>query len=1144
MKKIIIAVILIICVCSMVNAGGYYTHPDGKRGWYMHGLNEENDGTIDMRDMYGVRFIVDSKNNSPVTVTTTMYKIVTTGRHNLPDSTSAAVNISGPFPKEVTIPLSAFDYNRGQEYFLKFIKTITVEASDGAEVRNIHPVSGNTCRISIPIKGKPLDRNGKTSYTMTVTNTSSATRDFGISVHRDGWETMTVTPSVHSLSLLPGQSEDVAIDVTTTRSIAPGQHEYHKIIVYPADGNGETMTATLVTVQPITEPFLIHTPVEWNEIKSNTQKYDWAADGLAKIIKTAQEYKVPEVRIRPSDNKSEGIVRAYIEGPLVSTAIAYYLTGEQEYGVKVAETLRLVSDPKNGYPVTNHLTLQGIPQEGGTMEGMLHAYDLIRNDSLLTAAEKSNVENMFRLFCNNFSATMGDGGISNWTVFNYGPAAQCALLLGDIDMFNRFAYGPCGLIDNLRYGTLDDGWWYEMSLSYNLGCASCYTMVAKSASLFGIDWVNAGFPSSASPNVGLRPFEYENFQGMSFGKFGPVTHPDISIKRMWDGIVAYPDYRGVMFGMGDGHEQLVAGNQFEMAYYVFRDPAYTTIIKKAKERNLIWAVAELPQDVPDMSAVSATSPNSGITVLRSRSKDPSKRIQAVIKFGTHGSYHGHFDQLSLLSLMRYGRSFYNPETSWWGYGSYMYKWWVQPSMSHNMVVVDGMQKEPTECHQSIFYTGNMIQVSDISTISRWSNPPYMGGYERVADVRHHINPYVPIPDGHPQPAEIGKYSDPVYQRRMTIVTDDYVILADYLEADSIHTFDNLLQLRGATLDDNVVLTGHDAQFDTSPLSSGQFITSVDNYKYNPGTVIKSVHRFAAIGDDGKNIVNGNWETGGQNRLYNNPGSLRMDVYPLLPSSGTMRVGDYAECWNNEHLIAFSLENDNVECARDTINSWLLGSSIINVKLDKPRKLRINVACKRPSLGRDAAMLVNGNIVTTDGKCVKLSKLPAKYVNVKMLPAPNADYSGGPVKIAGQQYVDAIGLEPADYTQPSFVEFDLSGINVIGMYGTIGCDYFTGNEEQLRKTVALRQDGTQAKYITLIEPYESKSLLKTAEADENGNVTVTLSDGRIQKLKIEDFFNRSLTPKVTIKEFKGSKLLRHESTVSPNKADNNKANDNK
>jgi hypothetical protein len=99
----------------MVNAGGYYTHPDGKRGWYMHGLNEENDGTIDMRDMYGVRFIVDSKNNSPVTVTTTMYKVVTTGRHNLPDSTSAAVNISGPFPKEVTIPLSAFDYNRGQE---------------------------------------------------------------------------------------------------------------------------------------------------------------------------------------------------------------------------------------------------------------------------------------------------------------------------------------------------------------------------------------------------------------------------------------------------------------------------------------------------------------------------------------------------------------------------------------------------------------------------------------------------------------------------------------------------------------------------------------------------------------------------------------------------------------------------------------------------------------------------------------------------------------------------------------------------------------------------------------------------------------------------------------------------------------------
>lgn len=1134
MRNLLVSVLWILSISSTAVAAKFtYTHPDGERGWYMRGLTAENDGTLDMRAMYGVRFIVDSKNKAPVCVSATLEKIPTAGRHDLPDSTSASITVSGPFPKEVTMPLSAFDYYRGQEYFLKFIKSITIEAPDNVVIKDIHAVAGNTCRLDIPISGKPLDKNGNASYSVTVTNTSSTSRDFGISVNRDGWETMTVTPSERSLSLLPGQSREISIMVTATSPLLPGQHEYHKISVYPSDSDGAAETATLVTVQPVSEPFLIHTPAEWAEIKSNIQNYDWAARGLEKILKTARDYKVPDVGLRPDDKKSGGIVRAYIEEPLVATAIARLLTGEQEFGEKVAQTLRLVSDPEKGYPATNHLTFQDIPQEGGTMEGLLHAYDLIRNDSLLTHAEKINVENMFRLFCENISATLAGGGISNWSVFNLGPAAQCALLLGDLDMFNRLAYGPCGLIDHLRYGTLDDGWWYEMSLSYNLGCASCYTLVARAAAIFGIDWVYAGFPSAPSPNVGLRPFEYENFQGMAFGKFGPVTHPDVSIKRMWDGIAAYPDYRGVMFGMGDGHEHLVAGDKFEMAYYVFRDPAYAAIIKRAPERNLLWAVAELPEDTPDLSSRSATSPNSGISVLRSQSTDPPNRIQAAVKFGTHGAYHGHFDQLSLLSLMRYGRSFYNPETSWWGYGSYMYKWWVQPSLSHNMVVVDGLQKEPTQCRQNLFHAGEIMQVCDVSTTARWNNPPYMGGYNRVEDVKHHRIPFVPIADNHPVPAEIGEYSDPVFQRRLTVVTDDYVVCADYLEADTTHTYYNLLHLRGAIPTGNATLLSHDAQFDTSPLSSGQFITCVDNYNYRPGTVIKSVHRYAPIGDDGKNMASDFMETGGQNRFYNTPGELRMDAYPLWPATGTLRVGDYAECRSNDHLIAYSVVCDGDVCAADSVNSWLLGCSTFNVKLDNPRTLRINVSTKRSGWGKNASMLVDGKVLTADGNLIKLSSLPTKYTNVKMLPAPDADYYGGPVKIAGERYSDALGLEPSDYTQEAYVEFDLSDIKATGISGKVGCDYFAGDEEQLRKTVALCQNGNRARFITLIEPYESKAMVRNAVADRDGTVTVTLADGRTQKLEIRDFFNRTSTPKISISEFKGCKLLRHESTSSEN-----------
>ncbi|MDE6402722.1 MAG: hypothetical protein K2K86_02810, partial [Muribaculaceae bacterium] len=248
-----------------------------------------------------------------------------------------------------------------------------------------------------------------------------------------------------------------------------------------------------------------------------------------------------------------------------------------------------------------------------------------------------------------------------------------------------------------------------------------------------------------------------------------------------------------------------------------------------------------------------------------------------------------------------------------------------------------------------------------------------------------------------------------------------------------------------------------------------------------------------------------------------------------PARGAMRVGDYAECWSNDHLIAYSIECDGQECTRDTVNSWLLGTSTFDVKLDKPKTLRINTGGKRSGWGKNAAMLVDCYLTTADGQRIDLSTLPAKYTNVNVLPTPTADYYGGPVKIAGRQYDDAIGLEPADFSQPAVVEFDLSGIQATGLSGTIGCDYFTGDEEQLRKTVAVRQRGTKAKFITLIEPYESKPMVKSAETDDEGNVTVKLTDGRIQKLKINGFFSRDTTPGISISEYKGKKLLRQEST---------------
>ena len=594
----------------------------------------------------------------------------------------------------------------------------------------------------------------------------------------------------------------------------------------------------------------------------------------------------------------------------------------------------------------------------------------------------------------------------------------------------------------------------------------------------------------------------------------------------------FPDYRGVMFGMGDGHEQLLSGNQFELAYYVFRDPRYASILKRSKKRSLIYGVPELPQDTPDLASLSGYSDNAGIAVLRSQTKNrpQSDQIQVALKYGTHGSYHGHFDRISLLSLMRYGRSFYNPETSWFGYGSYMYKWWVQPSVSHNMVVADGKMQEPSSCDQLLFYSGNMMQVHAMSTDTRWSNPPYMGGYDQIERIREGNAPYVPIVANHPEPGEIGHYSELIHQRRLTIVTDDYVILADYLKGKENHVFDNLLKLRGAQPGDNLKWVSHSPQWDNDPLSSGQFITNVNRYEYKQGGEIKSVHHFAPRGKDGMNLAINNWETGGQNRLYNEPGNLNIDAYMAWPRKAEISIGDYAEDWGVNKKMDYQVIADGELMNRGSIGTWILGKHYLNVPLENKKELAFIIKTDRRQGIKKTLMLADAYLITDKGHKIALSTLNAVTKNVATLPVNGKDYEKGPVKISGVSYKESIGVEPDNAEKEALLSYNLQGLNVVRLEGVIGGDYPVGNEEQLRKTVGVRLRGNEATYVTVLEPHEGKSLVRKVEVDNPSEIKVELVDGRVQNFELQGFYSIGKEVIVSMVERKDRMVIRSESTT--------------
>ena len=184
---------------------------------------------------------------------------------------------------------------------------------------------------------------------------------------------------------------------------------------------------------------------------------------------------------------------------------------------------------------------------------------------------------------------------------------------------------------------------------------------------------------------------------------------------MWDGLLPFIDYRGVIFGVNDSSEKNTAGNRtevsgqpFEIAYYAFRDPRYAALIKRGGGmRDLLYAVPDLPENTPEQFRDDAHADNVGVALLRSQKPDRPMReqIQAVLHYGTHGWAHGHYDRTALLSLMRYGRSFYNPEMIWYGYEPFMYKFYTQNSVSANMVVVDEKQQEATPGKLKAFSPG-------------------------------------------------------------------------------------------------------------------------------------------------------------------------------------------------------------------------------------------------------------------------------------------------------------------------------------------------------------------------------------------------------------------------------------------------------
>jgi hypothetical protein len=1141
------------CAATLTVPGhAAFARPDGPRGFIKHGFRMENDGASDWTDFYGVRFDVRLTDDHPIELAVALDAAIANGPDRL---VPAKVDVAGTGWHSVTLPWSAFAFPQAGTGFLRFGKGVQITADGPAEtigLRDVRVVRAATVALTADVRGKPADAGAAATYPLHLTNCTDRPQAVVVSPVLHGWETMTATVEPSSVQLPPGASADVTVRVAVGDRVPPGGHEPQ---VIQAVANGDAASAgvvSMVTTRSLPHPYIFHTVARWREVRDKVARYPWAGAAQDKLVATADRWEVPEVARAPNNDPNDtygpNLFQTPQENNVLAAGFSWQLTHDRKYAEKVATFLRRLSSPVDGYPTTLRACSQSQVQEGHFFQHMAMAYDMIADAGVLSDADRDQIETTFRLLMGTIERLAENGSINNWNLSEDCGAFYCALALQDLSRADRFFAGPSGIRDQLAKGTMDDGWWYECSISYNMWCASEFTQVGLAYQPFGFNFTSDWVPASYSPDVMLasilsggngvespQPWMKGKPFGMDPTLYGPTRRPYRTITDLWDSLLPFIDYRGVMFGVNDSTENKVAGNRsevggqpFEIAYYAFRDPRYAAIIQRGGgARDLLYGVPELPAHTPETFRDDAYADNVGLAMLRSQTvgRPIREQIQAVLHYGTHGWAHGHYDRTDLLSLMRYGRSFWNPENDWWGYEPFMYKFFVQTSVNHNMVVVDQKMQQATPGQRLLWHAGHAFQATAVQTTARWSNPPYGGMvYDYVpvktfAEKADREGKYVPIPATQPAYGTLTDFTEPVLQRRLMVVTDDYVLLADHLKGTQPHTFDDLLQLKGFLgLDggDKRFLR-HDAQWNPDPVGSAQFVTDCDWYAVNAPSVARFAERFGP----------GSGELPGRS-IGNDPGVLKLAVHTLWPPRQQVMVAAVPEDHDTGKRLAYAVRGDGKLLAQGQFGAWILGKGTVDVPLAGVQHLDLETRAegsKRPTLFWAAA-----RVVTKDGKQVPLNTLPVTYDNVLPTPATDRDYAGGPVKIAGEPYVDVLPAEPDDAAKPGVVRVDLSGLDAVRLTCVVGSDYPVGDESPRRKVYAVRSQGTDATFVTLIEPYEDQPMVKSASAVAPGTVRVQLADGRVQTIDIGHLDGDGTDLAVTLTETEANTVLRTESTA--------------
>lgn len=1120
--------------------------------WLRTGFVSNNECSVDLRDWYGLELEAELPLAEPLELTVEIGLLCDKGP--LPEGLEYAhyrcllVRPESGINK-VVIPFDQFDDVKalsGKWKFVRYVRllaawkeeSIKPAAESGISIRQLKLSRSRGIHVHAPVLSRSADAGQVADYKLELINCTGDVQALTLIQERYGWETMEVSIKPEVCLLEPGASCEVSVQVKVSGRVVPGGHEVQKLAITPGGRGDLAERLELITLRVLPHPYIKLVEPEWEEVQTKVQEHAWASELLGMYVQRAEQWVLPPV------GTGSYLYESHHAHEAENAVIAWKLTGRKDLAGKLVTFLHGVVDPANGYPKTRKACHQELVHEGEFFKHVAVVYDLLFDSGLLSAEDHRHVERTFRLFMELIDWALCVGGISNWTLAELIGALYCSQALQDMERMNRFLYGVGGYTEHLSKGTLDDGWWYECSVGYNLMAAGLFSEITQSCRPWGINLAEVWVPAQYHDQV--TPGDKPDIDGLNLDIWGPSRFNYRSTTQLWNSLLPFADYRSVLFGINDSAETKLPGisprgymdARYDLAYYLFRKPEYADILLNCElaDRDLLYAVPGLQPSASKPYLRSAHTDNSGIAILRSQAegREAREQIQAVVKYGSHGGAHGHYDRVSLLSVMRYGRSFYNPENIWYNYHTFMYKFYVQTSITHNMVVVDRKQQDPNEGKLNLFHSGTLFQACIVENEARWSYPPY-GGWRVDGDTTFEERAwnegrYVPIPENAPAYSKRTDFTEPIFQRRLTVVTDDYVVLFDYVSGETEHDYENLFHCKGLTSleAEGLKLVAHTEQLDADPLGSAQFITECEWFE--AASPVKAQFK-TGFGPE--------YDHRGNRTYHNEDGPLHIDHYSLWPPQINLIVGNDPEYWEVDKRLFYQIRGDGRLLTQGQFGAWLLGRDDLDISVEGIQMLELAVNVEE-GIGEHGVSKTfektvfwgDPYIINQDGKRFYLSDLPLTRENTDIGHGIGVDYYGGPVKIGAKSFPQALPAEPLLKDQEGMIRVDLTGLQAVRLITSIGGDYPLGDESSRRKLLNSRVRGTAARFVSVIEPYENKAMILSASAQSADEIQVRLAGGRVQYIRIQDMQQRGQAPDLKVEMIETDmegKLLRKEHT---------------